>query len=99
MVKLKFRCDKCGKTTDVRMSAIIGDTYYKILCNECGNESLYVSSGGAQWQRTLDAEDNEAALQQPWNSDGSINTRFAKLYPRQAQAIFTSEELDKANRK
>jgi hypothetical protein len=56
-----------------------------------------VSSGDARWQRTIDAEDHEAEIQQPWNADGSINTRFAKLYPTQAAALFSEKEIRDAN--
>lgn len=95
------KCNNCGNSPAPNEQYIIRGTYYRNLCNPCYQElsDNPVSSGDARWQRTLDAEDHEAEIQQPYNADGSINTRFAKLYPRQAQQLFTSEELDKANRK
>lgn len=57
-----------------------------------------VSSGHAEWNRTIDMQDHEADIQQPYNKDGTINTRFAKLYPKQAKALFTEVELRNANR-
>ena len=57
---------------------------------------MQVSSGDARWQRTIDLENHEADIQQPYNADGSINVRFARLYPKQAAALFSKEQLRKA---
>ncbi len=90
------KCDLCGN--EATLGAVVGGIYYKHICVFCNSKGSSVSSGHAQWQRTMDAEDNEASIQQPWNSDGTINTRFAKLYPKQASALFSDEELRKAER-
>lgn len=58
-----------------------------------------VSSGAAEWDRVIDAQDHESDIQQPYNADGSINARFAKLYPRQAAALFTPEQIRDAELK
>lgn len=92
------KCSKCTKR-DATAAGIVKGVYYKDICQSCLNEQNVVSSGHARWSRSIDAEDHEADIQQPWNADGTINTRFAKLYPRQAKAVFTPEELDRANRK
>lgn len=57
-----------------------------------------VSTGAARWNRTIDAEDHEAEIQQPYNKDGTINAGFAKMYPRQAKALFTDKQIRDANR-
>ena len=90
------KCDLCGK--EATLSAVVNGVYYKHICVYCNSKGSQVSSGHARWERGLDAEDREADIQQPYNSDGTINTRFAKLYPKQAEALFSKEELDKAIR-
>lgn len=94
-----MKCDKCLSDVSHVSSAVVKGVYYRAICAPCLNEATVVSSGHARWSRSIDVEDHEHELQQPYNADGSINTRFAKLYPKQAQAIFTPEELDAANRK
>ncbi len=90
-------CELCEKNKS-SVSAILNGTYYKNLCTECKLSNNKVSSGHAVWSRGVDLEDHEHEIQQPYNADGSINTRFAKLYPKQAKALFTSEELRNAER-
>lgn len=58
-----------------------------------------VSSGHAEWERGRDLEDHQFDLAQPYNSDGSINVDFARVYPDKAKAIFSDDELNKAMRK
>jgi len=87
-------CDKLPATS----SAIIDGTYYKNVCEPCKTAHVRVSSGHARWSRSIDVEDHEHEIQQPWNSDGTINARFAKLYPTQAKALFSDDELRRANR-
>ena len=91
------RCSRC-KTNLAEKSAVISGVYYKDLCNWCVDalNAFRVCSGYARWARSIDAEDHEADIQQPYNSDGSINVRFAKLYPKQASALFSEEQLRKA---
>lgn len=90
------KCDLCG-VRDGNLSAVIKGVFYKHVCTMC-NTSDQVSSGHARWLRSVDAEDHEAEVQQPHNADGTINARFAKLYPKQAAALFSEEDLRKANR-
>lgn len=90
-------CELC-KTNKSECSAVLNGVYYKHVCGSCKLSNNVVSSGHANWNRTIDIEDNEAAVQQPWNADGTINTRFAKLYPTQAKALFTPEQIRNANR-
>lgn len=93
------KCEKC-ETNKAKegSSAIIDNEYYDNICESCLSSSVSVTSGEARWQRTIDAEDREADIQQPYNSDGSINTRFASMYPDKAAALFSAEEIRNANR-
>lgn len=70
----------------------ISDGVYMRLCFEC-KPLPQVSSGQARWERGIDLEDHEAEIMQPYNADGTINTRFAKLYPTQAKALFDEKQL------
>lgn len=92
-----MKCEIC-LTNPASLSAVIGGTYFKHVCVGCNAGKAQVSSGHARWLRSVDAEDHEAEIQQPYNADGTINTRFAKLYPRQAAALFSEDDLRKANR-
>jgi hypothetical protein len=91
------KCEICG-TNSGNLSAVISGTFYKHVCSACNSKGSQVSSGHAKWLRSMDVEDNEAAIQQPWNADGTINTRFAKLYPKQAAVLFSEDDLRKAER-
>lgn len=83
-------CQNC-KIRPASIGVIInGD--YRDLCYEC-KPLPQVSSGAARWDRSIDLEDHEHEIQQPYNSDGTINARFAKLYPKQAKALFNDKQL------
>lgn len=86
-------CAICNKNKG-SIGAII-DGVYRRVCHECRAKPI-VSSGHARWERGIDLEDHEGDIQQPYNSDGSINAKFARLYPKQAQALFTPAQLRKA---
>jgi len=79
-------------------SLVVQGKYYPKICSECRYKlaPIITSSGDARWQRTIDLEDHEHEIQQPYNADGSINVRFARLYPEQAKALFTPDQLRKA---
>lgn len=83
-------CQKC-RIRPATIGVIIGGEYLD-LCTEC-KPLPQVNSGAARWARGIDLEDHEHEIQQPYNKDGSINTRFAKLYPTQAKALFTDKQL------
>lgn len=80
------------------MGAIINGTYYTSVCSSCNGKSSQVSSGHARWARSVDVEDRQADLLQPYNADGSINADFCKRYPQQSKAVFTDEQIVKALR-
>lgn len=92
-------CEKCNNNP-ATITAIIAGTYYKDLCVPCKHElesGQRISSGAAGWNRTIDAEDNEAAVQQPY-SEGRPNPKFIAAYPSKAAELFSTEELRNANR-
>lgn len=86
-------CENCQKKP--AELGVVLDGVYRKLCYGC-KPKPQVSSGHARWSRGIDLEDHEADIQQPYNADGSVNTRFAKFYPKQAKAIFTDEQLRRA---
>lgn len=94
-------CENCKKNPS-NLSAIVSGVYYADLCYDCKAalvaHTAAVSSGHARWSRSLDLEDHEHEIQQPYNSDGTPNTRFMKLYPKQAEALFSEEQMRNANR-
>jgi hypothetical protein len=89
-------CEICKKRK-ASFSAIVGDVYYKDICTTCKLQHNKVSTGHADWNRTIDLQDHEHEILQPYNADGTINTKFARLYPKQAKALFTDVELRNAN--
>ncbi len=93
-----MKCSEC-KTNEATIRAMIQGEYYPNLCAGCKDAlsaGQGVSSGHARWSRTVDAEDHEADIQQPRNKDGTPNRRFIRLYPQQAAAVLTEEEMRKA---
>lgn len=92
------KCEICHDNVGT-FSAIIDEIYYKNLCLKCKSKNIKISSGHARWARSVDLEDHEADIMQPFNADGSINTRFAKLYPKQAAELFDQQQLRDAELK
>lgn len=95
MLKTCVRC----KLNPAKTSVVVNGVYVKDICDTCKAvlAPIEASSGHARWARGVDLEDHEHEIQQPYNGDGSINVKFAKLYPRQASAIFTPEQLRRAS--
>lgn len=91
-------CARCKKNNAKRgSSAILNGEFYELICESCLNSTIQVTSGAARWERTIDAEDHEADIQQPYSADGSINRKFISLYPDKARAIFSEEQIRNAN--
>lgn len=93
-----MKCTQC-KTNEATIRAMIQGTYYPDLCSGCKaklSTGQAVSSGHARWARSVDAEDHELDIQQPYNKDGTPNGKFIRAYPEQAAALFTEEQMRKA---
>lgn len=97
-MKRNGTCESCLKNKSSGVSAIVNSVYYRQICSDCLTRARQVSSGYARWSRGIDLEDHEHEIMQPYNADGTINTRFAKLYPKQAKTLYTDGELRDANR-
>lgn len=95
------KCSVC-KTNPSELSAVVSGVFYKDLCRDCKallHKGQSPSSGHARWERSIDAEDHEGDIQQPYNADGTINVKFAKLYPKQAKELFSEEQIRNATLK
>lgn len=95
-----MNCENCHQNKSNR-SAVIKGVYYSALCDTCFanlNKSQVTSSGHARWARSIDLEDHEADIQQPWGKDGKPNAKFIKLYPKQAAAVFDKKQMRDASR-
>lgn len=95
---MQKKCVRCGNNP-ASSNIIVDGVYYKDICQSCRFllAPIKVSSGHARWERDIDIIDHEADIQQPYNSDGTINAGFAKLYPKQASVLFSPEQLRRAN--
>lgn len=83
-------CENCHQNP-AEIGIIVEGKYSKV-CADC-KPLPQISSGHARWERGVDLEDHEAEIMQPYNADGTINARFAKLYPKQAKALFNDKQL------
>ena len=92
-----MKCQICQQNP-ATVSAVIDGVYYKHLCHSCKSARNQISSGHARWARSVDLEDHEADIQQPYNADGTVNADFARLYPDKARAIFSEKQIRDANR-
>lgn len=94
-------CVSCKQNPSSR-SAVVNGVYYADLCDACHSALTarlsVISSGHARWSRSVDLEDHEHEIQQPYNKDGTPNARFMKLYPKQAKALFNEKQMRDANR-
>lgn len=92
------KCELCDLPSN--KSSIIGDIYYKYICLSCYDHLTKLespSSGEAEYNRGRDAEDNEAAMIQPY-SGGKVSPEFIQLYPERARQMFSADEIDQATR-
>ena len=86
-------CESCHQNRPDTKSAVVNGIYYRNICQLCLAGRRQVSSGHARWSRSIDAEDNEWAIQQPWGADGLPNPKFIRLYPDKARNHFTEDEI------
>lgn len=92
-------CSRCRSDVQV-VSALVDGTYYSAICRNCiaglsSNNGL--SSGASGYERRRQYEDYADETVQPYNAAGP-NTEFYRLYPEQAEKIFTKDEIEEIRR-
>jgi len=89
---------KCGNSETV--SAVVDGTYHSGICKSClaGISSVSLSSGSAGFNRRRDYEDNAEDTVQPYDAGGNPRPEFYRLYPSQAQKIFTKSEIERVKK-
>jgi hypothetical protein len=84
-----------------RISAYINGKYYPSITrqelNVLQSDSQF-SSGAQGFDRRRQYEDLAQDTVQPYNAEGP-NSEFYRLYPRQAEKIFTKDEIEEVKRK
>lgn len=92
-------CKLCPNEETV--SALLNGRYYSRVCRICLNSMSGdngFSSGAQSFDRRRQYEDNAQDTVQPYNAHG-INPEFYRLYPVQAEKIFTKAEIEQIRRK
>lgn len=83
------------------ISAYINGKYYPSITrselNALQTDSGF-SSGHQSFDRRRQYEDLAQDTVQPYNAKGA-NSEFYRLYPKQAEKIFTKEEIEEVKRK
>lgn len=89
---------KCG--SDIVSSAVINGKYYQSICRSCISElsSVSISSGIQGFNRRRDYEDNAQDTIQPYDAGGNPRPEFYRLYPSQAEKIFTKSEIERVKK-
>lgn len=92
-------CIVCRINEATHMATVDG-MYYPKLCSGCltklrGDSSF--SYGAQSHERRRGYEDMAQDAVQPYNAKGP-NSEFYRLYPRQAEKIFTKDEIEQVKR-
>ncbi len=89
---------KCGAETTT--SAVINGVYYSAICPLCkaSLSSVSFSSGAQGFDRRRTYEDNAQDCVQPYDAGGNPRPEFFRLYPSQAQKIFTKKEIEQVKK-
>jgi hypothetical protein len=91
------QCQKCQAKTSC-VSAISGGKYYKSICHGClGGSGL--SSGAQSHERRRQYEDYAQDTVQPYDAGGNPRPEFYRLYPDQAEKVFTRSEIEQVKTK
>lgn len=83
------------------ISAYINGKYYPSITRSELNAlqtDSQLSSGAQGFDRRRQYEDNAQDTVQPYNAAGP-NLEFLRLYPRQAEKVFTSAEIEQLKKK
>jgi hypothetical protein len=91
---------KCGIcSSKATKSSIISGVYYANICDSCYTARITPnSSGEAAYNRSIDIQDNEADIIQPFDGSGKPSADFIRLYPESAAKTMTQEQIEKAFR-
>jgi hypothetical protein len=90
---------QCGQNNTV--SAVVDGVYYPEICKSClaSISSVSISSGLQGYNRRRDYEDNAQDTVQPYDAGGNPRPEFYRLYPSQAEKVFTKSEIEQVKRK
>lgn len=93
-----MKCQQCKTREGV--GAVIDSVYYSSICKTCITEksSSTLSSGVASFDRRRQYEDNAQDTVQPYDASGAPRPEFYRLYPTQAEKVFTKDEIEKVKR-
>lgn len=84
-----------------RISAVVNGIYYPDISRaELGQRSSAdLSSGSQSYDRRRQYEDHAQDTVQPYDAGGNPRPEFYRLYPRQAEKVFTKAEIEQVKRK
>lgn len=93
------KCESCDSIEVV--SAIVRGKYHPAICKTC-LAGLYqhasFSSGAQSFDRRRQYEDFAQDTVQPYDAAGNPRAEFYRLYPKQAEKVFTKDEIEKVRR-
>ncbi len=94
-----MKCSECGNLNAV--SAVVDGKYYPNICHSClaGQSTIDFSSGAQSFDRRRQYEDNAQDTIQPYDAGGNPRAEFYRLYPKQAEKIFTKDEIEQVRSK
>lgn len=84
------------------ISAYINGEYYPTITRSELNalqSDSQLSSGSQSFDRRRQYEDLAQDTVQPYDAGGNPRPEFYRLYPRQAEKVFTKDEIEQVKRK
>lgn len=92
-------CKTCLNEAQV-VSAVVGGRYHAGICRSCLADisNVRFSSGATGFDRRRTYEDNAQDTVQPFDAGGHPRPEFYRLYPTQAQKIFSPAEIEQVKR-
>lgn len=84
-----------------KISAVVNGVYYPSISKTelAGMSNVSFSSGAQGFDRRRQYEDNAQDTVQPYDAGGNPRVEFYRLYPSQAEKIFTKSEIEQVKRK
>lgn len=96
-----MNCTKCHQPRQVLVSALVGGAYYPHICGNCiaaMEPDSGFSSGAQSFDRRRQYEDHAQDTVQPYDAGSNPRPEFYRLYPTQAEKIFTKAEIERVKR-